>query len=82
MLGVENAVPMAEPESNLARAEHHVREGMRRVERQAALVVRLAMAARRREAEEAQRLLATLEKSLQLAQEHLRGLREAARRNR
>jgi hypothetical protein len=70
---------MAEPEAKLARAEHHVREGMRRVERQAALVVRLAMAGRRREAEEAQKLLATLEESLRLAQEHLRKLREAAR---
>ena len=70
---------MADLESNLARAERHVREGMKRVERQAALVVRLAIAGRRREAEEAQKLLATLEESLRLAQEHLRRLREAAR---
>lgn len=59
---------MADSESNLARAE-----------RQAALVVRLAMAGRRREAEEAQQQLATLEQSLRLAQEHLRRLRETAR---
>jgi hypothetical protein len=70
---------MADSEANLARAERHVREGMKRVERQAALVVRLAMAGRRREAEAAQKLLATLEESVRLAQEHLRRLRAAAR---
>ena len=71
---------MAELETNLARAERHVREGMRRVERQANLVVRLAMKGRLREAKEAQKLLAMLQKSLQLAQEQLRRTREAARR--
>jgi hypothetical protein len=70
---------MAEPEPTLAQAERHVREGMKRVERQAALVVRLAMEGYRQEAKKAQELLSVLEESLRLAQEHLRKLREAAR---
>ncbi|MGH9770500.1 MAG: hypothetical protein ACRD4Q_02175 [Candidatus Acidiferrales bacterium] len=72
--------PMAEPESALARAERQMREGMTRVERQANLVVRLAVTGRQREAKEAQKLLSTLEESLRLAQAHLRVLREVARR--
>lgn len=71
---------MAEPESALARAERQMREGMTRVERQANLVVRLAVTGRQREAKEAQKLLSTLEESLRLAQAHLRVLREVARR--
>ena len=71
---------MTEPESSLAQAERHVREGMKRVERQANLVVRFTRAGRQREAKEAQKLLSTLEESLRLAQAHLRRLREAARR--
>lgn len=61
---------MAERESRLVRAECRVREGMKRVGRQANLVVRLAVAGRLREAKEAQKLLSALEESLRLAQEH------------
>ncbi len=59
---------MAEPESKLDMAERHVREGTECVERQKAIVDELERDGHRERAEEARKLLSTLEESLRLAE--------------
>jgi len=59
-------------QSSCGRAERHLQEAQDLLAEQQALVVRLEHAGRAREAQEARAILATIERSLELAREELR----------
>jgi hypothetical protein len=64
------------PEDTLARAERHGREGERHVSHQLALIETLDRDGHQRAAEQARRVLATLQDSLKLAREDAQRERE------
>lgn len=67
---------MDRPEDTLARAERRVREGEERVARQIATVEEMDRDNHPRAAAQARKVLATLERALELARDHLRMERE------
>ena len=69
-----------DPDSRLARAERHVREGEERAAHRRIIVNKLERDGYRDAARKVRKLLSALEKSLRLAREHLRRERETARR--
>jgi hypothetical protein len=62
---------MSQFEDAIAQSERHVRESEERIARQAALVEKLERTSQERAAEEARKLLASFEKTLEVAREHL-----------
>jgi hypothetical protein len=62
---------MSQSEDALAQAERHVREAEERVARQATLVEELERTGHERASDEARKLLASFEKTLDVARQHL-----------
>jgi hypothetical protein len=68
---------MSQPESVLVEAERHVREAEERVARQATFIEKLERDGHARASEEARKLLASFEQTLDVQRQHLAVEREA-----
>jgi hypothetical protein len=68
---------LSQPEDALVRAERHVRQAEEHVAHQAAILEELVRNGHQRAVPRAREVLATLQRSLELAREHLRLEREA-----
>ena len=70
---------MDNPETSLEAAQRHVQEGKERVARQRAIVEEMERDRHIQAAAKARRIMATMEASLRLAQQHLDRLQKASK---
>jgi hypothetical protein len=70
---------MDSPESLLEVAQRHVQEGKRRIARQRAIIEEMERDRHLQAAAKARRIMATMEASLRLSQQHLDRLQQASK---